>query len=1469
MDLESHETGPQHLQTINYIHGGVGGRGGLGLNQGTGGGGGTGEGPTVNYHTTTKHLTMINMEFAQQTRSFEMNGERGEIMQSLAPINFFQNHANVSRTREHGTGQWLLEDPHFLEWKYSTGRTLWCRGIRASMVVDKFSEEFLDKNIRVACIYLNHKETDKQTPANLLAGLWRQLVFGKDVGALAKKLYQQHREKQTSPSTSEAFRMLCQAITQFSKVYIVIDGMDEYPEDQQNILQKYLSQMTPRVNLMVTSRFNIAADLDSPNCDVLDIRAKVPRLRKLVQNAANLTDEIQSKIAETVDGMFLLAKLHMDDLTSRRTVKGIRESLKVLPKSLDHSYENVMKRIEGQTEEDKQIAYQTLTWVANAKRPSTAVELQTALAIEPNAKSLDKENILDIDLILEVCAGLVIMDEMLSSVQLVHYTTQEYFNKIQVEKFPDAQTQIACTLFTYLAFDEFSDAEQSYIIGGPLFRYAQYCLAHAAGAPEAVLRNMILEFLAWPPLYTEVVKERWRFPPWDCLPWPSQPGALWVSVAANLVETAKFLLKLKGAPFMPYSDSPEIIVASYYGHLQMVQLLVEYGADVNVQGGKYHTALQAAASSGQFNITKWLLHHGADINAQGGQDGNAVQAASYWGYEHIVRLLIEHRADMKVQEGFHGGVLQVASAGGHVEIVKLLIQNGVDVNTQDQRYGTALHAASSAMYISTHTHIAKLLIECGADVNAKSGPYGSSLQAASANGHIDIAQLLIEHDADVNLDAGPYGSPLHLAFSTGNFDILEVLLEHGANVRAEPYSILHAALSNGHCDIFKLLVENGADVNVRAKNHGTCLRTACTQGNSEIVQLLIKYGADVNADVVPYSGLLHETFSKGHLDIFNLLVEHGADVNVRDEDYGTCLGRVCVHGNLEMAQLLIGHGADVNADTRPYNSLLHETFLRGHLDIFRFLVEHGANVNVQDQDYGTCLRTVCVHGNCEIAQLLIEHGADVNADTRPYNSLLHEVFLRGHLGIFKLLVEHGANVNVGDEDYGTCLGAISVRGNLEMTKLLLEHGADVNADTVRYGSLLHAVFERRHLEIFKLLLKHGANVNVQQENYGSCLRMVCMGGNFEIAQLLIDCGADVNVDTTHHGSLLHAVFARRHLDIFKLLVKHGADVNVQHREQGTCLQVASVCGNLDIVQFLIHHGANVNAQGGQYSNALHAAFVLGRDNIASVLLEHGAQKITNKGLFGDIFDERDLSKHGDQNITDEGLLGGTSNVLSNWGTINNSEDGVQDANMELCGDTVDLASLDGRGTNALQLSFDCSEDVIQDMNSVLSGDTSDVASDRWGDIVQFPLNNDQDIIPHTNWEISGDPLDLASDGQGNSSIQLPLDHSEDVIVAENRGLIEDTSDVPSVENSIVQLPLNHVVDSDVPAEPGEQVLSLMLKSAGQSCQQRLRSPQHWLTPRLSDSDHLIASITHNRPLILSLIDNIKWKMKDRAESEVD
>jgi Cdc6-like AAA superfamily ATPase len=123
-----------------------------------------------------------------------------------------------------------------------------------SVVVDHLTSQSKDKNFGVACIYLNHKEANNQTPSKLLAALWRQLVYGRDVDSITKNIYVQHEEKATAPSMKEVLEVLSSSLAQFSKVLVVVDTIDEYPDDQRWILLKRFTELQgPKVNLMVTS----------------------------------------------------------------------------------------------------------------------------------------------------------------------------------------------------------------------------------------------------------------------------------------------------------------------------------------------------------------------------------------------------------------------------------------------------------------------------------------------------------------------------------------------------------------------------------------------------------------------------------------------------------------------------------------------------------------------------------------------------------------------------------------------------------------------------------------------------------------------------------------------------------------------------------------------------------------------------------------------------------------------------------------------------------------------------------------------------------------------------------------------------------------------------------------------------------------------------------------------------------------
>ena len=98
-----------------------------------------------------------------------------------------------------------------------------------------------------------------------------------------------------------------------------------------------------------------------------------------------------------------------------------------------------------------------------------------------------------------------------------------------------------------------------------------------------------------------------------------------------------------------------------------MQLLLKNEANVNAQGGVYGNALQAASSHGHIQTVQLLLDKGADINAQGGRFySNALEAASYNNHNKVVQLLLKRGANVDAQGKYSGSALQAASSRDRV-----------------------------------------------------------------------------------------------------------------------------------------------------------------------------------------------------------------------------------------------------------------------------------------------------------------------------------------------------------------------------------------------------------------------------------------------------------------------------------------------------------------------------------------------------------------------------------------------------------------------------------------------------------------------------------------------------------------------------------------------------------------------------------------------------------------------------------
>jgi ankyrin repeat protein len=463
-------------------------------------------------------------------------------------------------------------------------------------------------------------------------------------------------------------------------------------------------------------------------------------------------------------------------LAKKHTRKAVRKALENLPKGLDETYDEAMQRIYNQDEDDVQLAKKLLLWVSYSLRPLTVRELQHALAVELDDRATDEEALLDKTLMISVCAGIMTIDQESNVIRLVHYTTEDYFQRKRLDEFPTGQTSIAMTCLTYLSFDAFkvgyaSDDEQmeARLKEYPLLQYAaQYWGIHATARAEPILQSQILKFLTLESNLScsvqamQLPSYRYNFYSQESAEWI--PG-LWVAAVFGLTEIVKALITPKTSLDMKTSHGETALYgAAAAGHEAVVRVLLENGADVNAEDKYNETALYGTAAAGHKAVVRVLLENGAEVNAGHKYNWTALHRAAAAGHEAVVRVLLENGIKVNVEYKYNWTALHGAAAAGYKAVVQVLLENGAEVNAKDEYRRTALHGAAAA----GHETVVRMLLENGAEGNAKDEYGKRALYGAAAAEHEAVVRVLLKNGADVNAEDKYGRTALHGAAAAGH-----------------------------------------------------------------------------------------------------------------------------------------------------------------------------------------------------------------------------------------------------------------------------------------------------------------------------------------------------------------------------------------------------------------------------------------------------------------------------------------------------------------------------------------------------------------------------------------------------------------------------------------------------------------------------------------------------------------------------
>nr|XP_050865797.1 serine/threonine-protein phosphatase 6 regulatory ankyrin repeat subunit A-like isoform X1 [Vespula vulgaris] len=650
----------------------------------------------------------------------------------------------------------------------------------------------------------------------------------------------------------------------------------------------------------------------------------------------------------------------------------------------------------------------------------------------------------------------------------------------------------------------------------------------------------------------------------------------------------------------PAGDSA-LHLAARRRDIDMVRILVDYGAPIDMQNGEGQTALHIASAEGDEILVKYFYGVRASASIADHQDRTPMHLAAENGHATIIELLADKfKASIFERTKDGSTLMHIASLNGHSECATMLFKKGVYLHMPNKRGARSIHTA--AKY--GHVGIISTLLQRGEKVDATTNDNYTALHIAVESAKPAVVETLLGYGAEVHVRGGKLReTPLHIAARVPDGDRCALmLLKSGAGPNLttdDGQTPVHVAASHGNLATLLLLLEDGGDPMFKSKNGETPLHLACRGCRADVVRHLIEFvkqnkGPEVatsyvnsvtneGASALHYAAQIEpsEVITPGDdRAVIRALLEGGADVSLQTRQAQESAFHHCaLAGNNEVLSEMISHmsATEVQKALNRQSAVGWTPLLiaahRGHMELVTNLLANHARVDVFDLEGRSALHLAAEHGYLQVCDALLANKAFINSKSRVGRTALHLAAMNGYSHLVRFLIQdHGAAIDVLTLRKQTPLHLAAGAGQLEVCKLLLELGASIDATDDQGQKPIHAAAMNNYAEVAQLFLqRHPSLVMACTKDGNTCAHIAAMQGSVRVIEELMKFDRQGVISARNkltEATPLQLAAEGGHAEVVKALVRAGASCADENRAGFTAVHLAAQHGHGQVLEVM-------------------------------------------------------------------------------------------------------------------------------------------------------------------------------------------------------------------------------------------------------------------------------------------------------------